>query len=144
VAYDLVADDEGEAIGLPWRARRERLERFARERGPKASFVVNPVAPLAVSKEELAIKLDQEFAAARNRGHEGLVLKRIDSPYDADSIEAVEGLFGAQVETGHREEDASAANDPSRSRAEKGRAKKRVVRSAAGQLTLFGDDDRDS
>ena len=81
-AYDLLAWGDDVLLDLPWAERRRRLEAFAREQPPHAAFVVNeyraldPAAPLAST-------LDVEFAAARARGHEGLVLKRVDAPYEA-------------------------------------------------------------
>lgn len=74
-AYDLLADDEGDHLALSWRERRARLEEWAALSGPRTSFVLNAVRPMG--------ELDPEFDAARARGHEGLVLKRIDAPYDA-------------------------------------------------------------
>jgi DNA ligase 1 len=74
-AYDLLADDEGDHLGLPWRERRARLEEWAATSGPRTNFVLNAVRPMG--------DLDPEFDAARARGHEGLVLKRVDAVYDA-------------------------------------------------------------
>lgn len=74
-AYDLLADDEGDHLALPWRERRARLEAWAEERRPKRAFVLDRAAPMG--------DLDTAFDAARARGNEGLVLKRIDAPYEA-------------------------------------------------------------
>jgi DNA ligase 1 len=74
-AYDLLADDDGDHLKLPWKERRARLEEWASVSGPRSAFVVNGVKPMG--------ELDPEFEAARERGHEGLMLKRIDAPYDA-------------------------------------------------------------
>ncbi len=74
-AYDLLADDSGDHLKLPWRERRARLEAWAETSGPRTSFVLNAVRPMG--------DLDPEFEAARARGHEGLVLKRVDAIYDA-------------------------------------------------------------
>lgn len=74
-AYDLLADDEGDHLRLPWRERRARLEEWAETAGPRSAFVLNAVRPMG--------ELDPEFDAARARGHEGLVLKRVDAVYDA-------------------------------------------------------------
>jgi DNA ligase 1 len=75
VAYDMLAGPDGDLLALPWTARRARLEAFAVHlRGP--AFAVNPV-------QEYPADLDARFDAARARGHEGLVLKRKDAPYEA-------------------------------------------------------------
>jgi DNA ligase-1 len=82
VAYDLLADADGPHFALPWTERRRKLEAFARARGPAASFALNAYAPLdGASPIEAA--LDAAYAAARGRGHEGVVLKRTDAPYEA-------------------------------------------------------------
>ncbi len=75
IAYDLLATEEGDLTGLPWTARRERLVAFAaRVDGP--AFAVNGAG-------EHPVDLDARFGEARARGHEGLVLKRKDAPYEA-------------------------------------------------------------
>ena len=74
-AYDLLADDDGDHLALPWKERRARLEAWAEEYGPREAFVLNGARPMA--------DLDVEFDAARARGHEGLVLKRTDAVYEA-------------------------------------------------------------
>jgi DNA ligase-1 len=80
VAYDLLVDGDEELLGLPWTARRARLEEFARERGPREAFALNGAAPLPAG--DFVAVLDARFEEARARGHEGLVLKRTDAPYD--------------------------------------------------------------
>jgi len=85
VAFDLLADaagDGGDLLALPWVERRARLERFAAERGPRAAFMVNPAFRFRTD-EPLPEQLDRAFEAARGRGHEGVVLKKIDAPYEA-------------------------------------------------------------
>jgi DNA ligase-1 len=84
VAYDLLADDGGDRLALSWEDRRALLEMFANDRSPKNSFVINPYES-AISKndETLEITVDRAFNCARQRGHEGVVLKRIDAPYEA-------------------------------------------------------------
>lgn len=74
-AYDLLADDDGDHLALPFAERRARLEEWAATRGPRSSFVLNAVKPMS--------ELDSEFEAARARGHEGLMLKRLDGVYEA-------------------------------------------------------------
>jgi len=74
-AYDLLADDAGDCLALPFRARRARLEGWAEEHAPRRAFVLNAIAPMSA--------LDPAFDAARARGHEGLVLKRLDAAYEA-------------------------------------------------------------
>jgi DNA ligase-1 len=82
VAYDLLADDEGDRLALPWRDRRALLDALARDRGA-GRVVINPVRAISGDASTLTATVDVEFDAARARGHEGLVLKRVDAPYDA-------------------------------------------------------------
>jgi DNA ligase-1 len=77
LAYDLLADDEGEALDRPWTERRARLERFVASLGPSALVRLNPARPMS------AEDMDAAFRGARERGHEGLVLKRTDAFYEA-------------------------------------------------------------
>lgn len=77
VAYDLLADDDGEALDRPWTDRRARLEHFVATLGDSATIRVNPVKPMTEQEIDLA------FRGARERGHEGLVLKRAGSFYEA-------------------------------------------------------------
>jgi DNA ligase-1 len=99
VAYDLLADGDGAHLDAPWTDRRARLEAFARECGlidsegenagvlparrPAGSFVLHPFHPLDADPASLDAVLDVAFTAARGRGHEGVVLKRADAPYEA-------------------------------------------------------------
>jgi len=101
VAYDLLADDAGESLDSPWTDRRSRLERFVATLGPSAVIRVNPAAPMRASDAGAAVEVDapgadaepsaaallpsvqSSFRAARERGHEGLVLKRVDAYYEA-------------------------------------------------------------
>lgn len=73
VAYDVLADADRAWIGAPWTERRARLVAlglpWANEARPLADGPLDP-------------QLDREFEGARARGHEGLVLKRVDAPYD--------------------------------------------------------------
>jgi DNA ligase-1 len=82
VAFDLLADGDGPLIERPWSERRARLEALARALPPGGAIVVNPVVVLP-PHEPFEQALDAAFQQARARGHEGLVLKRTDAPYDA-------------------------------------------------------------
>ncbi|GAC1351977.1 MAG: ATP-dependent DNA ligase [Polyangiales bacterium] len=93
VAYDILADQDRAVLDLPFAERRARLERFAMLRGPRSQFLLNETRRFEGVGDgerqsgggggDLNATLDGAFAAARERGHEGLVLKRIDAPYDA-------------------------------------------------------------
>ncbi len=78
VAFDILLRDAKPLLELPWSERRAALELYARELGPRERFVVNPAYPIAGREE-----LDAAFERARARGQEGLVLKRVDSVYEA-------------------------------------------------------------
>lgn len=73
VAYDVLFDGET-VLELPWTERRKRLEALPLE--------LNPVSRLKLDAP-LEGQLDDAFTAARARGNEGLMLKRIDAPYEA-------------------------------------------------------------
>jgi DNA ligase-1 len=84
IAYDLLADGERDLLSVPWRERRACLEQFAKARAPRGNvFMLNPVRAFDADAGSFVEKLDVAFLAARVRGHEGIVLKRIDSPYEA-------------------------------------------------------------
>ena len=72
VAYDCLAVGNTPLFELPWRERRRELERLAGSGAFRLSTVHR--AGNVASLEEL-------FRAARERGNEGLMLKREDSPY---------------------------------------------------------------
>ncbi len=74
VAYDCLARDGRPLFEEPWRVRREELEAIA----PDGGLLVSPVFRAGSPAE-----LDALFDAARERGNEGLMLKRRDSPYQA-------------------------------------------------------------
>jgi DNA ligase-1 len=80
VAFDLLADASGPWIERSWTERRERL-RAVVAAGPSDAIAMNPAAPIPAN-ETLAGALDAAFVAARDRGHAGLVLKRVDAPYE--------------------------------------------------------------
>ena len=90
VAYDLLADDDGEALDRPWTERRARLEAFVARLGPSEIVTVNPARPMTIdgdpeARDPAAIPsfVGDAFREARERGHEGLVLKRTDALYEA-------------------------------------------------------------
>ena len=74
VAYDCLAAGDTPLFERPWRERRAELERIARDGG----FILSRVQHAADAAE-----LEALFVAARERGNEGLMLKREDSPYQA-------------------------------------------------------------
>lgn len=76
VVYDLLYEGDEALLGSSFLERRARLVRWA-ENAP-ACVMLHDSRPL-VSKEAL----DTEFDAARARGFEGLVLKRLDATYAA-------------------------------------------------------------
>jgi DNA ligase-1 len=76
VVYDLLFEGDEALLGLPFLERRARLARWA-EHAP-ACVVLHDSRPLGAKET-----LDAEFDAARARGYEGLVLKRLDAPYAA-------------------------------------------------------------
>jgi DNA ligase 1 len=82
VAFDLLADASGPLVSLPWAERRARLEAAVSSLGATDAVRLHPARALPAS-EPLAASTDAAFAEARARGHEGLVLKRADAPYDA-------------------------------------------------------------
>ena len=82
VAFDLLADASGSILHLPWRDRRARLRHSSRRDGRRLS--PSDFSELS-SHLSLDWALDAAFDAARARGHEGLVLKRADGPYEAGS-----------------------------------------------------------
>jgi DNA ligase 1 len=73
IAYDLLFRDES-LLARPWSERRAQLEGL--------SVRVNPISTLD-GTQPLEPQLEARFAEARARGHEGLMLKRTDAPYEA-------------------------------------------------------------
>ncbi|HTX59293.1 MAG TPA: ATP-dependent DNA ligase [Verrucomicrobiae bacterium] len=73
--FDLLALGDDLLIEEPLRDRRTRLEQIL----PSSERLVP--APYAVLRDGGAALVNEAFAAARERGNEGLVLKRSDSPY---------------------------------------------------------------
>lgn len=73
VAFDVMAIGEQYLLAEPLSKRRGFLERLIR-----------PAAGISIARQsefEQGNSLDEQFAQARARGHEGLLLKRLDSPY---------------------------------------------------------------
>ena len=73
--YDMLHDGAEDLRSLPFSARRQRLEAWYR-RAPRPLLDLSPLVPFS-SWDELRRLRDQ----ARDRGSEGLMLKRADSPY---------------------------------------------------------------
>ncbi|MDP9035305.1 MAG: hypothetical protein M3O50_10900 [Myxococcota bacterium] len=82
VVFDLLADASGPLLGLPWSERRKRLESLLEGIGPHDTLRLNAATAIPTG---LPVEgaLEAAFVAARARGHEGLVLKRADAPYEA-------------------------------------------------------------
>jgi DNA ligase-1 len=76
VVYDILLEGDDVLLGLPFLERRARLVKWLAT--APAPLVLHDSRPLT-SKETL----DAEFDAARARGFEGLVLKRLDAVYAA-------------------------------------------------------------
>ncbi|MFN2632072.1 MAG: ATP-dependent DNA ligase [Thermoanaerobaculia bacterium] len=74
IAYDCLASGETPLFERPWRQRRAELERLAQGGG----FLLSPVR-----RASDAAGLEAYFSEARERGNEGLMFKREDSPYQA-------------------------------------------------------------
>ena len=76
VVYDILFEGDEVLLGLPFLERRARLEKW----------LATAPAPLVLHDSRLLVSkeaLDAEFDAARARGFEGLVLKRLDAVYAA-------------------------------------------------------------
>ena len=80
IVYDILYEGIETLLPLPFSERRARLERWIEN--AHLPIVLNDSRPLIVG-ESKDTALDAEFTAARQRGHEGLVLKRLDAPYAA-------------------------------------------------------------
>ena len=76
LVYDLLYETGESLLALPFVERRARLEAWCAKAPP-------PPIRLHVSRPLVADAVDPEFDAARSRGYEGLVLKRLDAPYAA-------------------------------------------------------------
>lgn len=78
LAYDLLLEGDEPLVDRPFAERRARLERWIRHANVAPHVVLHDSRTLA-SEEAI----DAEFDAARARGFEGLVIKRVDAPYAA-------------------------------------------------------------
>jgi DNA ligase-1 len=76
LVYDMLYESGESLLALPFLERRARLARWVAAAPPPV--LLHDSRPL-LSKDAL----DAEFDAARGRGFEGLVLKRLDAPYAA-------------------------------------------------------------
>jgi DNA ligase 1 len=78
--FDVLVDREP-VFSLPWRQRRARLEHIFEVSRPACASVldVTPLDPTRPVDEQLSLA----YEASRARGHEGIVLKRVDAPYEA-------------------------------------------------------------
>jgi DNA ligase 1 len=76
LVYDLLFEGEEPLLALSFLDRRARLAQWAKN--APAPVVLHDSRPLASPEA-----LDPEFDAARGRGHEGLILKRLDATYAA-------------------------------------------------------------
>ena len=74
LVYDLLYEGEGSTLGLPFLERRARLAKWAE--GAPPPLRLHDSRPLLGPDT-----VDAEFDAARARGFEGLVLKRLDAVY---------------------------------------------------------------
>ena len=77
LTYDLLEEGGVDLRALPMRERRQRLEVLARSHG----FLVSPLA-----KSSTWEGLDEIWQQSRAHGVEGLMLKRVDSPYRAGRV----------------------------------------------------------
>lgn len=78
-AFDVLYDGES-LLDVPFEQRRAKLEAIAA--ATPGALAVNPAVRLDAAAA-LEPQLDALFAGARSRGHEGLVLKSLDSTYEA-------------------------------------------------------------
>ncbi|HEY8077724.1 MAG TPA: hypothetical protein VIF62_26540, partial [Labilithrix sp.] len=76
LAYDLLFENGEPLLAMPFLDRRGRLAEWC-ARAPSPPIVLHDSRPLDPTRQ------DAEFDAARARGYEGLVLKRLDAPYAA-------------------------------------------------------------
>jgi DNA ligase 1 len=93
LVYDLMFEGEDSLLALPFLERRARLVEWAKNapaplliHESRALAVPDPPDPTIDPKEQrkaIDALLDVEFDGARGRGHEGLVLKRLDAVYAA-------------------------------------------------------------
>jgi DNA ligase-1 len=76
MVFDVLAHDREFLVDLPLAERRARLERIV-----PVSETIGPAAGASLAAGAGPAQLHERFEAARQLGNEGLVLKRLDSPY---------------------------------------------------------------
>ena len=76
MADDLLEDGGADIRALPFGERRARLERLLADLPPEAPLRISPVVPFETVEDLRAARL-----RARDKGAEGLMLKRLASPY---------------------------------------------------------------
>ncbi|EYD75414.1 ATP-dependent DNA ligase LigC [Rubellimicrobium mesophilum DSM 19309] len=76
MAYDLLEQDGHDIRPAPFQERRQRLETLLRDLPPEAPLRLSPPVPFATVDD-----LRTERLRAREEGAEGLMLKRLSSPY---------------------------------------------------------------
>lgn len=76
LVYDILFEGDEPLLALPFLERRARLVEWTKKASPP--IVLHDSRPLSAPDA-----LDPEFDAARARGHEGLILKRLDAVYAA-------------------------------------------------------------
>jgi DNA ligase 1 len=79
-AFDMLFDGEP-IVSLSWETRRARMEAFFRE-APLAPVVQPTTTHRLDVGAPLDEQLDAAYRGARARGHEGIVIKDADSPYE--------------------------------------------------------------
>jgi DNA ligase-1 len=80
-AFDMLYDGEP-ILSLPWSERRARLDAFFAD-GSLAPVAQGTPAHRFEETPPLQEQIDAAYADARGRGHEGIVLKACDAPYEA-------------------------------------------------------------
>ena len=87
LAFDLLYLDGEEQTKLPWRERRKRLVKLLGKpvdfSQPEAASRGPVVQPNEVREVETPEQVDEYFSLTVERGQEGIVAKKLDSPYEA-------------------------------------------------------------
>lgn len=76
--YDILFDGDTDVRGLPLSARRARLEEWLAQ-NPNSRLTISPLIPFTDWEELARIRVQ----GAEEQGHEGVMLKRLDSTYQA-------------------------------------------------------------